>query len=329
MGVAGLAAAAGFSRAIKLRSVSPALRSRALALMPPIAAPLMPFFRYVSRRMASRVQAPAGVTAREHHVPLADHGDIRVLELRRADRVSAARAPALLWLHGGGYVMGTPEMDMALLARILDSIDIVIFSVDYRLAPNDPFPAALDDAADTLNWVLERAGELGIDLSRIAVGGNSAGGGLAAGLAQRAHDDGISLAFQLLMYPMIDDRTVVRRDHAGRGKLVWTPGNNRHGWSAYLAAPPGEATAPAYAAPARREDLHGLAPAWIGVGTLDLFHDEDVAYAERLRAAQVPCTLSIVDGAPHIFDVLNFDADVVRKFHENMIAALSDGLGIE
>lgn len=329
LGFAGLAVAAVVSRAMKLRAVSPSLRSRALTVMPPISGPVMPLLRHASRKMVSRMEAPAGVAMQEHHIARVDGSGLRIVDLRRLDRPRTGSVPALLWFHGGGFVMGAPEMDIALMSRMLNAIDVVILSVDYRLAPQDKFPAALDDAEDALRWVLESAPQLGVDPSRVAVGGNSAGAGLAAGLAQHAHDIGIALAFQMLMYPMLDDRTVVRREHAGRGKLVWTPQNNRYGWAAYLDVPPGAANMPPYAAPARREDLRGLAAAWIGVGTLDLFHDEDVAYAEGLRKAGVPCELSIVEDAPHIFDVLNFDAIIVRQFHDQMISALAQALKLE
>ncbi len=167
-------------------------------------------------------------------------------------------------------------------------------SPDYRLAPENPFPAALDDCMATLKWMGKHADELGIDPDRIAVYGVSAGGGLAAAVAQRAFDEGIPLRAQALVYPMIDDRTALRDDLAGRGELTWSPKSNRFAWTAYLGREPRMSDAPEYAAPARRTDVAGLPPAWIGVGDLDLFYDEDVAYAEKLTAAGVPCELVTV-----------------------------------
>ncbi len=322
-GFAGLGALAAmsFGRMRKLRRVSPDLRSAGLMLMPPIAAPLIPMIRHATRRRAASTPVPDGVAVSVQHVRGAPGApDVRVMTVARAGH--AGTGPALLWLHGGGYVIGTPEMDLPLLARIVDRADIRIFSVDYRLAPHAPYPAALDDAMAALRWIVEGAAVLGVDPRRIAIGGNSAGGGLAAALAQRACDEGMTPAFQLLMYPMLDDRTVGRGDRQGRGELVWTPRNNRHGWAAYLGHPPCRDDAPSYAAPARREQLGGLPPAWIGVGTLDLFHDEDVAYAERLRAAGVPCALAVVADAPHAFDLFNFESRIARHFHDGMISAL-------
>ena len=150
-------------------------------------------------------------------------------------------------------------------------------------------------------------------MERIAIAGASAGGGLAATLAIYAHDKGeVRPAFQLLVYPMLDDRTVTRADHDTRNVRVWTPKSNRFGWTSYLGAEPGSTGVSPYAAAARREDLSGLPPAWIGVGQIDLFHDEDVEYARRLVEAGVACTLSIVPGAFHGFDAVFRKAAVTR-----------------
>ena len=325
-GLASLGAALVISldRARKLRRVSPDLRSAGLMLMPPMAAPLMPMLRQATRRRAAATPIPPGVRVSYQHVSGAPGDpDVRVMTVERDQPAGTGRA--LLWLHGGGYVIGTPEMDLPLLARILDGADIRIVSVDYRLAPHDPFPAALDDAMAALRWVVDQGEAFGVDPQRIAIGGNSAGGGLAAALVQRACDEGIPIAFQLLMYPMLDDRTVCRTDHRGRGELVWTPRNNRHGWASYLGHPPCRDDIATYAAPARRQDLAGLPPAWIGVGALDLFHDEDVAYAKQLTAAGVACALHVVAGAPHAFDLFNFESRIAGDFHDGMIAALIAG----
>jgi acetyl esterase/lipase len=329
-GLVGLSALAlgAASRGRKLRKVSPALRSAALFAMPPLLPALMPLVRRATRLAAAHASVPPGVEMSYIDVPAASGSpDVRVMVLQRSGCDRRAR-PALLWLHGGGYVIGTPEIDLLLLARILEAIDVVIFSVDYRLAPASRFPAALNDAMAALRWVIENAEELDIDPGRIAVGGNSAGGGLAAAVAQRSRDEAIALTFQLLMYPMIDDRTACRTDDAGRGELVWTARNNRHGWAAYLGHAPGGQDIAPYAAPARCEALAGLAPAWIGVGSLDLFYEEDADYAQRLRASGVPCQLNVVADAPHAFDLMNFDTPIVRAFHGAMISALSSSYGM-
>ncbi|WP_240034859.1 alpha/beta hydrolase fold domain-containing protein [Glaciihabitans arcticus] len=190
--------------------------------------------------------------------------------------------------------------------------------------PSIPPRPAIEDAYAGLLWTFAHED---IDPTRVAIGGASAGAGLAAGLALYAHDRGeVTPVFQLLVYPMLDDRTVTRTDHDTRGVRVWTPGSNRFGWTSYLGHEPGLPTASEYAAPARRNDLRGLPPAWIGVGTLDLFFDEDVAYARRLLDAGVPCDTFIVPGAFHGFDALFRTKPVSREFWREQARALREAL---
>lgn len=231
---------------------------------------------------------------------------------------------AMLWLHGGGYVMGTPEQDDKRCTQFVRELGMVVVSVDYRLAPEDPFPAALEDSHTALTWMASHARQLGIDPARIAVAGASAGGGLAAALAQLAHDrHEIQTAFQLLIFPMLDDRTVLRGDGVNCANVIWNQKSNRFGWESYLGKACGGEEVPDYAVPSRRADLSGLPPAWIGVGTLDLFHDESLAYAQRLQEAGVPCEFYPVQGAFHGFDIFNANLPVVRGFRESQISALS------
>jgi acetyl esterase/lipase len=231
---------------------------------------------------------------------------------------------ALLWIHGGGLVMGTPEVGNELCSRIVADLGIVVVSVDYRLAPEDPFPAGLDDCYRTLTWIHDNAADLGIDPMGVAVGGDSAGGGLAACLAQFAFDrGGPPICFQLLQYPMLDDRTAARTDHDA---LIWTNASNRFAWEAYLGHPAGDPEQRPYASAARRTDLAGLPPAWIGIGEIDLFHDESVDYAERLRAAGVPVDLHVVPGMYHAADRMVPAAPTMTAFVTTMIDALETGL---
>lgn len=232
--------------------------------------------------------------------------------------------PVLVWLHGGGYVVGDHRDDRwgALFARALG---IAVASVSYRLAPEHPFPAALDDAARAMAWV--RTGGYGrFDPDRVAVGGESAGGGLAAALVQRLHDEGMAVAAQWLVYPMLDDRTAARTDIGASDHLVWNNGSNRFGWSSYLGTEPGAPDVPDHAVPARRDDLSGLPPTWIVVGDIDLFHDEDVAYAERLREAGVDCHLEVVPGGPHGFAGLGMEVPIVSAALETGLAFLDERL---
>jgi acetyl esterase/lipase len=219
---------------------------------------------------------------------------------------AAATTPALLWIHGGGYVIGSAAQDDLLCRRFVKELGITVAAVDYRLAPEHPYPAPLDDCYTALQWL---AALPSVDGDRIAIGGASAGGGLCAALALLARDrDGVKPVFQVLVYPMIDDRSV-GSDLYNPGHRLWNASSNQFGWQAYLGG-----ADPEVAAPARRTDLAGLPPAWLGVGTLDLFHDEDLAYAERLRAAGVPCQVHVVPGAFHGFDGIAAKADISTAF---------------
>jgi acetyl esterase/lipase len=230
-------------------------------------------------------------------------------------------APALLYLHGGALVLGSPEFELPLsIAPVARELNAVVIAPKYRLAPEYPFPAAFEDAMQTLYWMRENAHELGIDADRITVFGGSAGGGLAAAIAQRCHDEAIALRAQTLIYPMLDDRTVLKQDVLSRRWMMNTPKSILFGWTAYLGRKPSLVDdPPQYAVPARRSDLSGLAPAWVGVGELDLFHDEAVAYADRLKAAGVPCELVTVPGMYHGADGLMPEVPSMKEFRRSML----------
>lgn len=220
---------------------------------------------------------------------------------------------ALLWIHGGGYVIGSAAQDDALCRRYAKQLGVPVAAVDYRLAPKHPYPAALEDCYQALTWL---AGQSGVDADRIAIGGASAGGGLTAALALLARDRGeVAPLFQLLVYPMVDDRSSDLPPNP-RYRL-WNPDTNRIGWTAYL----GDAD-PDVAVPARRTDLAGVAPAWVGVGSLDPLHDEDVGYAARLTESGVACQLDVVAGAFHGFDAVHAGAGISRSFFARQCDAL-------
>ena len=240
----------------------------------------------------------------------------------RLYRPTAAAAPtaALLWIHGGGYLLGSPEQDDALCRRYVQLLGITVAAVRYRLAPEHPYPIPLDDCYLVLTWL---AGLPGVDADRIAIGGASAGGGLTAALSFLARDRGeVSPALQVLSYPMLDDRTV-GPDLEKPGFRLWNARSNRFGWTSYLGG-----ADPAVAVPARRTDLVGLAPAWLGVGTLDLFCAEDLAYAARLNAAGVECEVHEVPGAFHGFDGLAPKAAVSQAYFDSQCASLSRALTV-
>jgi acetyl esterase/lipase len=208
--------------------------------------------------------------------------------------------PCVYWMHGGGYVFGTYEMDDLRFDRWCQNYNCVGVSVEYRLAPETPYPGPVEDAYAGLKWVYQNAAPLGVDRDRIGIGGPSAGGGLAAGLGLLTRDRGeVPFTFQLLIYPMIDDRLVTRS--SSWEVPIWSPGANRTGWAAYL-GPLAGGNVPIYAAAARATDLSGLPPTLIMVGALDGFLDEDVDYAMRLTYAGVPTELHVFPGAPHGFD---------------------------
>ncbi len=232
--------------------------------------------------------------------------------------VAGASKPAVLHMHGGGYVLGSALSSRREIQDLATTHNCVAVTVEYRLAPETHFPGSLEDNYAALRWMHSRAKELGIDTTRIAVKGESAGGGHAAALAIAARDRGeFPLCLQVLIYPMLDDRTGSSRQIPSQfGKYIWTPQMNCYGWTALLGVPAGASTVPANSVPARVADLAGLAPAFIGVGSIDLFAPEDIDYAQRLIASAVPTELSLVPGAFHAFDALIPQASLSIQFKQ-------------
>jgi acetyl esterase/lipase len=231
--------------------------------------------------------------------------------------------PVLLHMHGGGFMMADP-MWLPGLQTIATDCHCVVVSVDYRLAPETRWQGSMEDNYAALKWVHAHAEELGIDRSRIAVGGESAGGGHAASLAIHARDrNEVPIVFQLLIYPQLDDRTgSTRPTPPAIGHFMWTANANRFSWSALLGVPAGSDPVPAGAVPARVASVAGLPPAWIGVGSIDLFVEEDMEYARRLVHAGVATDLLVVRGAYHGFDLLAPDAEASKRFTASWKAAL-------
>lgn len=277
-------------------------------------------------RMRADIPDLSGMIKEDRAVP----GPEGALEVPiRIYRPAAARTalPCLLFIHGGGMVVGSlAEADLE-VQQIVDATGCLAVSVEYRLAPENPFPAPLEDCYAALKWTSENAGEIGINPGRIAVGGTSAGGGLAAGLALLARDRGeIPLCFQWLIYPMLDDRNNTSSSHAVTDPRVWCRDDNLRGWRAYLAAEPGSDGVSSYAAPARAAELSGLPPAYIQVGTEDLFLDEDVLYAQGLAHAGVPVELQVYPGVYHSSEKLVPDAAVSRRMLADRNEALRRAL---
>ncbi len=237
---------------------------------------------------------------------------------------AATSRPAILHIHGGGYTGGSAAIFVPTLQSMAAALDCVIVSVDYRLAPATKFPGSLEDNYTALKWLSGNARELGVDASRIAVMGESAGGGHAAMLAIAARDrHEVPLLYQALIYPMLDDRSGTTRQVPPQiGTMVWTRDANRAGWTALLGVPAGGPKVPEGAVPARVANLAGLPPAFIGVGGIDLFVEEDIAYAQRLNNAGVPVELNVVPGAFHAFDIFEPNAPVTIRFRTALTNAL-------
>lgn len=239
------------------------------------------------------------------------------------------RRPAILHIHGGGYVLGSAAAEVRRLQEIAATLDCVIVTVEYRLAPEARYADSTEDLYAALGWLFGHGEALGVETARIALMGESAGGGHAALLAIAARDRGeFPIAFQCLIYPMLDDRSgSTRQPPPHIGQIIWTPAANRFGWSAFLGQEAGGPSVPRAAVPARTSSLEGLPPTFIGVGAIDLFVEEDIDYAKRLVQAGVPTELLVVPGAFHGFDLLaSPEAGIVKAFNAAKLNALRRGL---
>jgi len=248
-----------------------------------------------------------GVKLEERKIPgPKDAPDVKVYTYT-PDPAPTSPVPALIWIHQGGVIIGNAAMNHERLVPLARELGIVIVSPEYRLAPEVPYPAQIEDCYATLKWLNVNAANLHVDVNRIAVGGPSAGGGLSATLSLLARDrHEYKIAVQILLYPMLDDRTTLPATGLKIGEYIWTAENNKFAWTVLLAktATPGSDNVPPYAAAARAKNLEGLPPAYIPVGELDLFREESIAYAQRLWAAGVSTELHVIPGAFHAFDLI-------------------------
>ena len=284
----------------------------------------LPAIRVQAEAMAAEADADAAGVIRETvTIPgLYEEPEVKCLLYRKAG--APPLVPGFVQIHGGGMVLNSARSSDVRNVSICAALGVTVISVDYRLAPENPYPAALNDCFAALRWTHQHADKLGIDVSRIAVGGDSAGGGLAASVCQKARGTDFKVAFQHLVYPMLDDRTTLpgKPLDPNLGEFVWRPEHNRFGWSAYIGtADPNEAV------PARAESLAGLPPTWIAVGNLDLFLDEDIAYARRLMRAGIQTELQIYPGAFHGFPMAA-GAPVAERFERDYCESLARGLGL-
>ncbi len=262
------------------------------------------------------------VVRTDHAVPGNPTVPVRV---HRSSEASGA-LPCVYSIHGGGYVLGSYAMDDARFDGWCPELGIVGVSVEYRLAPETPYPGPLEDCYAGLKWVYDNADKVGIDRDRIGIAGISAGGGLAAALALLARDRGeVPLAFQLLDCPMLDDRQQTPSSRLD-GLAVWSRETNMFGWRCYLGDLYGTDDIPYTAAPARCRDLSGLPPAFVSVGTVDGFRDEDIDYAVRLNQAGVPCELHVYPGASHGYQIA-VDSVIVRQSNRDVLDWLARQVG--
>ena len=249
--------------------------------------------------------------------------DVRVI-LFRSPAPKAGPVPAILNIHGGGMIAGTPDMQAGVLERLAADTGALVVSVEYRLAPETPFPGGLEDVYAALVWLHDHAGELGVDAGRIMVMGDSGGGCLAAATALMARDRGkVKLRAQLLVYPMLDLRTGgvgAPADDPTTGEFVWTRAQNQHAWSAVRGELAADDPRFGYLSPTFMQDLSGLPATFIVSGALDLFRDEDVTHAHRLWRAGVPTELVVYASAVHGFDLL--PSSLATRFRHDVVEAV-------
>lgn len=266
---------------------------------------------------------PDDVTITDHELTTADGATIPLRWYARKD-ASGESGPAALYLHGGGMIAGRAGMFDGYVSRYVSASGTPILSVGYRLAPEHPHPAPVEDAYAALVWLHEHAADLGVDSARIGVFGDSAGGGLAAAVSILARDrkGRPAIAKQILVMPMLDDRTLTL-DPQLAPFVLWSWDDNRTGWQALLGNAAGGPDTPAYAAPARVADPAGLPPAYIEVGQLDIFRDEDLTYALRLGQAGVPVEFHLHPGVPHEFDFIAFNTAAARRVIADRVRVLA------
>jgi acetyl esterase/lipase len=304
------------------KALEPMAAAMADAVPPPVGDvdSRRPVLDAIMAQTAAAQPMPTDVKTTDFHATAADGADVL---LRWYVKEGGSAGPAVLYLHGGGMISGSVAVYDGPISRYVSSSGAPMLAVEYRLAPEHPHPAPVEDCYSGLQWLAEHAAELVVDPARIAVMGDSAGGGMAAAVALMSRDrGGPALAHQILIYPMLDDRNT-SPDPEIVPFAVWSYDDNITGWGALLGDAVGGASVSPYAAPARAIDLSGLPPCYLEVGQLDIFRDEDLDYAQRLSGAGVTVEFHLRPGVPHEFETYAHDTDIARRSVADRLRVLS------
>ncbi len=270
---------------------------------------------------------PTDPEIKVYNVKIANSDNTGELRLRIYKPINPGKKIAgIYWIHGGGCLFGNPEVDEGQSLRFAKEVGAVVVSADYRLAPEHPYPAPPEDCYTGLKWFFENASELGVDDKRIAVAGASAGGGLCAAVTLMARDrKGPAIAFQMPLYPFIDDRDRLPSRNEELALGVWNKKANTYAWNAYLKGI-GKYDVTPYMAPARETNLSGLPPAYSCVGELDLFRDDTIDYMARLARSGVATELHIYPGAYHAFEVTATKTQYAKRVVDEYVYVLRKAL---
>ncbi|MGW2689991.1 alpha/beta hydrolase [Streptomyces sp. NPDC001414] len=280
----------------------------------------------LGEQMAATAPVYPDIMVEEITAHVADAPDVPLRLLRpRGD----GPLPAILWFHGGGQILGTAAQDDPYLKPLVDQVGCAVVAVDYRLAPEHPAPAGAEDGLRAYRWVLDNARVLGLDVDRIAIAGASGGGGVAAATALMIRDGDLRPPlFQLLLYPMIDDRNTTPSSHEITELGVWDRKTNLMAWDYILGAGHADEDVSPYRAGARAEDLSGLPPTYVAVGELDVFRDEDLDYAIRLQRSGTSVELHLFPGAYHGFDLFAPDTELGKAFTQSWYRSVAYRFGM-
>jgi acetyl esterase/lipase len=285
----------------------------------------LPIIRETVPTLLPPTVIPDTISVREVYIPNSE-GEKNLLVKIYEPKAKKGKLPAMLFIQGGGMVFGYLAMSDRICIQFAEGANCIVVSVDYRLAPEHPYPTPLEDCYSALVWMSKEADALGIDSTKIATAGQSAGGGLCAGLSLLARDrKGPSICFQMPLYPMLDNRSITSSSKAITDERVWNVSKNKFGWDSYLGGT-ADKDVSIYASPARAKDLRGLPPTYMMVGELDLFRDEDINYVRGLLEAEVPTEFHIYPGCFHAFDLFLPDTNISKFATAAFVDAMKKAL---